>query len=115
MAAENPYDSVTVSGFNADPPSDDGARTANNQLEWLKHVDKLGQPNKTAIEEINTNVSAAFDALIITTDPAQDGLIEAVRRFDPRQLDRLVETKRILARVESPLSENQITITAVFS
>ena len=115
MTAENPYDSVTVSGFNADPPPDDGARTAVNQLEWSKHVDKLGQPNKTAIEEINTNVSTAFDALIITTDPAQEGLIEAARRFIPRVPDMRVEARRILALVEGPLSENQIIINRVFS
>lgn len=56
----NPYTTVTVSGFNANPPSDDGARTAANQLSWAKHKTKLADPLKTAIESINANLLVAF-------------------------------------------------------
>ncbi|KKL61943.1 hypothetical protein LCGC14_2190190 [marine sediment metagenome] len=66
---DNPYTSVAIAGYNATPPTDDGAQTSANQLEWQKHVDKLGTPNKDLGEGINTNVVAAFDALIIARDP----------------------------------------------
>lgn len=59
----NPYTTVTVSGFNANPPSDDGARTAANQLSWSKHKTKLADPLKTAIEAINANLLTAFAKL----------------------------------------------------
>ena len=54
-----PYTSVTVTDYNANPPSDDASQVASNQLNWSKHKTKLGDPLKTAIESINTNVAAA--------------------------------------------------------
>ena len=115
MAADNTYTSVSISGFNATPPSDDGAQESQNQVEWAKHVDKLGTPLKNAVESMDTNVSAAIAALIVTNDIAQEGAIEGLRRFMPQAPDMQLESKRILARVESPLSVNQVTINAVFS
>ena len=64
----NPYSSVAVSGYNADPPSNDASETANNQLDWvLQHKTKLGDPLKTAIESINTNAVNAFARRLGTT------------------------------------------------
>lgn len=56
----NPYTSVTVTDYNANPPSDDGAQTTANSVTWAKHKTKLGDPLKTAVEAVNTNVAAAF-------------------------------------------------------
>ena len=56
------YTPVTITGYNTSPPPDDGSTGTNNQLTWAKHKDKLGDPLKTAIESINTNVSAAFSS-----------------------------------------------------
>lgn len=56
----NPYVSVTVSGYNSSPPSDDGSQTDANSVKWATHKDKLTDPLNTAIASINTNVSAAF-------------------------------------------------------
>ena len=56
------YTPVTVTGYNTSPPPDDGSTGTNNQLTWAKHKDKLGDPLKTAVEAINTNVSAAFSS-----------------------------------------------------
>ena len=58
----NPYTSVSISGYNANPPSDDGTQASQNEVEWAKHKTKLGDPLKTAIEAIDTNVSTAFAA-----------------------------------------------------
>lgn len=60
------YNEVTVTGFNANPPVDDGSQVAANEVEWQKHLDKIGNPLKTAIEAIDDNVksfSLAFGAL----------------------------------------------------
>ena len=56
------YTPVTITGYNTSPPPDDGSTGTNNQLTWAKHKDKLGDPLKTAVEAINTNVSAAFSS-----------------------------------------------------
>lgn len=60
----DPYSDVSITNYNANPPSDDGAQVPANLLAWSKHIDKIGNPLKTAIEEINTNVGAAVDKLI---------------------------------------------------
>ena len=82
MAASNPYTSVAIAGYNASPPKDDGAQTGANQLEWQKHVDKLGTPNKNLAEGVNTNALAAFGALVMTDDPGQETVVIAIRMFD---------------------------------
>lgn len=56
----NPFTQVSVTGYNSNPPSDDGAQNAANQITWSKHKTKIGDPLKTAVEDLNTNVYAAF-------------------------------------------------------
>lgn len=64
----NPYTSVSVSGYNVDPPPNDASQTSNNQLDWaVQHKAKLGDPLKTAIESINTNTVNAFARRLGTT------------------------------------------------
>ena len=79
--ASNPYTSQSISGYNAGPPPDDGSKTSANQLEWAKHKTKLGDPLKTFAEAIDSAVSAAFDSLLITTDPAEETSIVAMEEF----------------------------------
>ena len=81
MTASNPYTPVTISGYNASSPADDGSRVASNQIEWQKHVDKLGDPLKTLAEDIDTNVNAGFGALVITDDPGQETVIVAMAMY----------------------------------
>lgn len=50
------YSSVSISGYNANPPADDGSQVASNQLQWSKHTTKIGGPLKTAIESINSTL-----------------------------------------------------------
>ena len=69
----NPYTSVSVSGYNASPPDDDGSEVSTNQLKWSNHKDKLGDPLKTALESINTNVTAAFGLSFGTTISSHSG------------------------------------------
>lgn len=55
------YASVSVSGYNASPPPDNASTGADNQLEWGKHVTKLGNPLKTAIEAVNSRLLTELD------------------------------------------------------
>lgn len=60
----SPYTSVSVSGYNANPPSDDGAETPQNLVKWSTQKEKLGDPLNTAIASVNTNVLAAFAKMV---------------------------------------------------
>lgn len=62
MAA--PYTSVTVTGYNANPPPDDGTQTEANRVKWATIKTKLPDPLKTAIEAINTNIGTAFGKVV---------------------------------------------------
>jgi len=61
--ADTPYTSQSISGFNANPPADDGSQVAANRVEWAKHLDKIGTPLKTLIEAINSQNVTAFQSL----------------------------------------------------
>jgi hypothetical protein len=61
MAA--PYSSVTVQNYNTNPPSDDGSQVPSNEITWAKSKEKLGDPLKSAIEDVNTNVVTAVGKL----------------------------------------------------
>lgn len=54
------YTSQTITGYNASPPSDDGAQTAANKITWSGIKSKLNDPIKTLAEAINTELIAAF-------------------------------------------------------
>lgn len=60
----NPYSSVTVSGYNSNPPADDGSQVEANRVKWSTIKTKLPDPLKTAIESINTALVAAFPKVI---------------------------------------------------
>lgn len=66
----NPYTQVSVTGYNSNPPSDDGAQNAANQITWSKHKTKIGDPLKAALEDINTNVYAAFAKRFLSSKTA---------------------------------------------
>jgi hypothetical protein len=55
------FASVSISGFDASPPADDGSQTASNLVSWATEKSKLATPLKTAIESINTGLVTAFD------------------------------------------------------
>lgn len=55
------YTSVSVSGYNSGAPPDDGSTGTDNAVTWAKHKTKLGDPLKTAIEQVNTNLVSALE------------------------------------------------------
>lgn len=57
------YTSVSLSGYNASPPADDGSLISTNKITWNKHKEKLGDPLKNLSENINTNLVTAFSRI----------------------------------------------------
>jgi len=55
-----PYTTQTISGYNSSPPSDDGTISDANEIKWVNHTDKIGDPIKTLSEAINTELLTAF-------------------------------------------------------
>lgn len=55
----NPYSQPSISGYNASPPADDGSAAASNQLEWQKHIDKIGDPLRTFMLAVDSAALAA--------------------------------------------------------
>lgn len=76
------YASVVVSGYNANPPADDGSAVASNQILWATIKSKLPDPLKTAIEAVNANADAAFAKLIGGIGPLSTGVSYAVLAAD---------------------------------
>lgn len=51
------YNEVSIVGYNANPPEDDGTQASSNEVSWAKHKSKLGDPVKTAIEGTQTAIT----------------------------------------------------------
>lgn len=64
------YSSVSVTGYNASPPADDGSAVSANQVKWSTIKTKLPDPLKTALESINSNLAtfADFGSRQVTAD-----------------------------------------------
>lgn len=58
-----PYSEVSITGYNSNPPEDDGTEASSNEVSWAKHKTKLGDPLKTAIENTQTNITSAVSAI----------------------------------------------------
>lgn len=68
----NPYTEVTVSNYNANPPPNNGSDDSSNVVDWNVIKTKLSDPLKTALEQVDDNVLAAFSALITDFMPISD-------------------------------------------
>lgn len=58
-----PYSEVSITGYNSNPPEDDGTQASSNEVSWAKHKTKIGDPLKTAIETTQTNISTIVTTL----------------------------------------------------
>lgn len=70
-----PYSQVTISNYNASPPTDDGSTAVVNRVTWAGIKTKLGDPLNTAIETLDDNVAAAFATLDAETVTAINDII----------------------------------------
>ena len=59
-----PYTEVTVTGYNDNPPVDDGTQSEENRDKWSTIKTKLPDPLKTALEAIDDNVLSAFGKIV---------------------------------------------------
>lgn len=71
----SPYASVSVSGYNSNPPPDDGTTGANNKITWAGIKTKLSDP-------INTYASAQNSALTTAFGKTLDGAGTATTAVD---------------------------------
>lgn len=56
----DPYSGVSISGYNSNPPADDGSAVEANRVKWSTIKTKLNDPVKTRTDDINTALIAAF-------------------------------------------------------
>lgn len=62
MAA--PFSVTSVANYNSNPPTDDGATTTANRIDWSKTKTKIGDPLKTAFDASETATLAAFAKIL---------------------------------------------------
>lgn len=60
----SPFTVTSVSNYNTNPPSDDGAQTAANRVQWSTQKTKLSDPIKTAFDASETKTSTAFGKVL---------------------------------------------------
>lgn len=60
----NPYTSTTVSGYNDNPPVDNGASTEANRVKWATVKTKIGDPLNTFAGAVNTSINTAFGRVV---------------------------------------------------
>ena len=70
----NPYNTQSISGYNASPPDDTGAEVASNQLNWSKHIAKIGDPVRVLAQAINTQLLTAFGKVINIDDEQNNAM-----------------------------------------
>lgn len=58
------YTGTSVSGYNSNPPPDDGTTGANNQVTWVAQKSKLGDPLNTAIAAMSSALVTALNKTI---------------------------------------------------
>lgn len=60
----DPYSGVPITGYNSNPPADDGSQTEANRVKWATIKTKLNDPVKTRTDDIDTALIAAFAKMI---------------------------------------------------
>jgi len=55
------YSSISVSGYNATPPADDGSQVTSNQVKWSYIKTKIGDPLNTFASSINSALTTALN------------------------------------------------------
>ena len=60
MTSSINFTSPSLSGYNASPPPNDGSTGANNQVDWSKHIDKIGDPLRTYLLALAAECAVEF-------------------------------------------------------
>jgi hypothetical protein len=56
----DPYSGVSITGYNSNPPADDGSQTEANRVKWATIKTKLNDPVKERTDDMDTALIAAF-------------------------------------------------------
>lgn len=84
----SPFTSASVSGYNSNPPPDDGSQTEANRVKWATIKTKLPDPLKTALEADITNTAAAFGKTFGSASVSSTGVSYQVLSSDQGKLIR---------------------------
>lgn len=84
----SPYVSTTPSGYNSNPPPDDGSTSASNQLKWSTIKSKLSDPLNTFASAINAALVTAFGKAIGGAGVTSTGTDYSVQSSDQGKLVR---------------------------
>lgn len=60
----DPYSTVSITGYNSNPPADDGSAVEANRVKWSTIKTKLNDPVKTRTDDMDTALVAAFAKMI---------------------------------------------------
>src|SRR5262245_10452196 len=60
----SPYTPTTVSGYNLNPPPDDGSVSPQNRSTWAGIKTKIGDPLKNFADQINNALISAFGKIV---------------------------------------------------
>lgn len=61
------YTQPSISGYNSNPPEDDGSEVSTNEVKWQTHLDKIGDPLNTYAAAIDSAVNTAFGLVPFST------------------------------------------------
>lgn len=72
--ATNPFSPPSISGYNSNPPPDDGTQVTANKAKWQDILDKLAGPLKTFAEAIVSAITTMGGKLINTDDDENNSM-----------------------------------------
>jgi hypothetical protein len=84
----DPYSGVSITGYNSNPPVDDGSQTEANRVKWSTIKTKITDPVKTRTDSMDTALIAAFAKMIGGAGITSTGISYTVIAGDQGKLVR---------------------------
>ena len=91
----NPFTEPTLSGYNTSPPPDDASTTEANRVKWATHISKIGDPLKTWVQSVLTNITTAFTKVFLGGGIVSLGGNHTVQTTDRGKLLRFTATATV--------------------
>lgn len=84
----DPYSTVAITGYNSNPPSDDGSETEANRVKWATIKDKITDPVKERTDDMDTALVAAFAKVLGGNGVTSTAISYTVQSTDQGKLVR---------------------------